>query len=74
MSTIDTSPARWIEQHVDGWILARIKGEEWVPEPVPPQPVLIKRKEVERRTGFSHVHIWRLEKIGKFPRRVRNFG
>jgi hypothetical protein len=64
-----------MEQQVDAWIHARIKGEEWVPpEDVPEHPVLIRRKEVERRTGFSHVHIWRLEKIGKFPRRVRNFG
>jgi predicted DNA-binding transcriptional regulator AlpA len=33
-------------------------------------PVLIPLKEVERRTGLSRVSIYKLEKAGRFPRRV----
>lgn len=31
---------------------------------------LIRWPEVAARVGFSAMHIWRLEKAGRFPRRV----
>ena len=31
----------------------------------------IRKTEVCARTGYSHVHLWRLERAGKFPRRVQ---
>jgi prophage regulatory protein len=37
----------------------------------PQQRVIIRHPEVERRTGYSRCQIWRLEKVGKFPARVR---
>jgi prophage regulatory protein len=31
---------------------------------------LIRRSELQRKVSFSMVHIWRLEKEGKFPKRI----
>jgi predicted DNA-binding transcriptional regulator AlpA len=33
--------------------------------------VIIRRREVERRTGYHSVSIWRMEKRGQFPSRVQ---
>ena len=33
--------------------------------------MLIRIREVRRRTGFSRSTIWRLERRGEFPRRVK---
>ena len=33
--------------------------------------VLIRRAELRRRVPYSDVHIWRLERDGKFPHRVQ---
>ena len=31
----------------------------------------LRLPEIPRRVPYSEAHIWRLEKAGKFPRRVR---
>jgi predicted DNA-binding transcriptional regulator AlpA len=65
-------PVAWVEAEIDAWIRARIKGAPYQPPPLGEQPVvLIRKPEVLRRTGLSHVGIWRLEKQGKFPKRVQ---
>jgi predicted DNA-binding transcriptional regulator AlpA len=61
----------WIEEAVNDWIHARIKGQSWVPGPAPRWPTIIRRQELLRRVGLSYVRIWQLEKEGKFPKRVR---
>ena len=61
----------WIESQVDEWVHARIRGEEWTPGPVPPHPSIIRKAQVFRRTGPSHVSIWKMERAGRFPRRIR---
>ena len=65
----------FLEHEVENWIRQRVRvaGGQAVAEQVPPPDFLriIPVKEVERRVGFSRVHIWRLEKAGKFPSRVR---
>ncbi len=65
----------FLEHEVENWILQRVRvaGGEPVGEPVPAPEYLriIPVKEVERRVGFSRVHLWRLERQGKFPSRVR---
>jgi prophage regulatory protein len=32
---------------------------------------IIRRAELQRRVPFSMVHIWRLERQGKFPTRIK---
>ena len=32
---------------------------------------LIRLPEVRSRVGYSPMHLWRLEKAGRFPRRVK---
>lgn len=32
---------------------------------------LLRQEEVERRTGLSRTTIWRRERAGRFPRRVK---
>ena len=42
--------------------------------PTAPQPVerhIMRRDEVERRTGFKRAHIYNLMKEGKFPKAKR---
>jgi predicted DNA-binding transcriptional regulator AlpA len=62
-------PVGWCEEHVNDWIVARIKGQPWVPGPLPKFPTVIRKRELVRRVGLSHVRIWQLEREGKFPRR-----
>lgn len=31
---------------------------------------LLKSKDVQRLTGYSRTSLWRLEKLGKFPKRI----
>ena len=33
--------------------------------------IIIRRAELQRRVPFSMVHIWRLERDGKFPTRIQ---
>jgi predicted DNA-binding transcriptional regulator AlpA len=61
----------WIEEAVNDWIHARIKGQPWVPREMPRYPAIIRRQELLRRVGLSHVRIWQLEREGKFPARIR---
>lgn len=60
----------WVEQEVDAWIKAKIRGVDWQPAEHD-QPNLIRKREVLRRAGFSHFTIWNLERQGKFPCRLR---
>lgn len=32
---------------------------------------MLRAAEVVERVGYSKMHIWRLEKAGQFPRRVK---
>ncbi len=32
---------------------------------------VIRLPEVQSRVGYSPMHIWRLEKAGRFPRRIK---
>jgi len=32
---------------------------------------IIRRAEVRSRSGYSDMHIYRLEKVGKFPKRIQ---
>lgn len=65
----------FLEHEVENWIRQRVRvanGEPVAtPVPAPEYLRIIPVKEVERRVGFSRVHIWRLERKGKFPSRVR---
>jgi hypothetical protein len=64
------SPAFWVEEYVNSWIIARIKNQPWVQPVVPANPTLIRKPEVMRRTGMSNVFLWHMEKDGKFPKRL----
>jgi len=35
------------------------------------QQRLIRAAEVQRRVDYSAMHLWRLEKAGKFPKRIK---
>jgi predicted DNA-binding transcriptional regulator AlpA len=67
----DQHPAVWIEQEVYQWVHCQIRGEPWHPGPVPERPVLIRKAKVLEITGLSHPTIWKKEKKGTFPLRVR---
>lgn len=66
--TVKTA-AGYVESEVSRWIHARIKGEQWMPEPAPEHPRIIRLKEAQVRTGLSNFVLWTLEKQGRFPRR-----
>jgi predicted DNA-binding transcriptional regulator AlpA len=68
---VSCRPAFWIEQEVDAWCHAAIKGVRWTPTGPPEKPNFIRKREVLRRTGLSHFSIWSMEKKGRFPKRVR---
>lgn len=40
-------------------------------QPTPAPRLILRREEVERRTGFKRAHIYNLMKVGKFPRARR---
>lgn len=65
--------AGYFEHEVSNWIRARVRegGPAFPPLPVPDCPVILSIREVTRRVGFSRIHLWRLERAGKFPRRIR---
>ena len=62
------SHVRFLEHEVTNWIRGKIGGQLLAD---PEHPRLITVRETEQRTGLSRVHRWRLEKQGRFPRRVR---
>jgi predicted DNA-binding transcriptional regulator AlpA len=75
------SPVGWIEAEIDYYIVNQIRAARRLPPlppPLPPEPgdhpKIIRVKEVERRTGMGRVVIWKLEKRGVFPRRVKLAG
>jgi predicted DNA-binding transcriptional regulator AlpA len=75
MSVYGGSRVGFLEHEVENWIRRRVRvtsaDQVAAPVPVPEHLRIIPVKEAERRTGFSRVHLWRLEKQGKFPSRVR---
>jgi len=66
----DSRAVFWVQQQVDDWIHAQIRGEDWQPVE-PAQPVLIRKREVLRRVGLSYFSVWKMETAGRFPARVR---
>ena len=67
-------PVGWLEHEIDEWIFTRLRRGGGSARPVPEPPahfVILREKEVHRRTGLSRVHRWRLESEGRFPRRVQ---
>ena len=69
----DGKRAFWPEHQIDHWIHCRIRGADPTAVPVeePEHPRLIPQREVLRRVGLSRVTVWRLEKNGAFPARIR---
>jgi predicted DNA-binding transcriptional regulator AlpA len=69
------SPCGWDDRLVTDWILNRIRrSNNATPRPesdTPPR--IIRWAEVHTRTGLSRTAIWRLERDGKFPPRIRLF-
>jgi hypothetical protein len=61
-------PRGYIENDINDWIVAHLKGEAWVQAPRPQFPVVIRKREVMRRTGLSYPTIWSREKKGTFPK------
>jgi hypothetical protein len=62
------APRGYIENDINDWIVAYIKGVPWVQGPRPRFPVIIRKREVMRRTGLSYPTIWAREKKGTFPK------
>jgi predicted DNA-binding transcriptional regulator AlpA len=67
-------PIGWIEQEIDHYVLNMIRVARGLPRLPPPElpahPSILREKEVDRRTGIGRVQRWRLEKAGRFPKRV----
>jgi predicted DNA-binding transcriptional regulator AlpA len=65
----------FLEHEIANWIRARVRADTGEPVGTPlPEPEnlrIISVNETASRVGFSRVQIWRLEKQGRFPRRVR---
>ena len=65
----------YFEHEVSNWLRTRVRANtgEAAAEalPMPEHPRIISVREAEERTGFSRVHLWRLEQAGRFPQRVR---
>lgn len=56
------------EHEFDSWLRQRAG----LPAAAPPTELKITRiAEIVRRTGYSRVHIWRMQQDGKFPPMVR---
>jgi predicted DNA-binding transcriptional regulator AlpA len=65
----------FFEHEISNWIRGRLRASTGEPAAaplsVPDHPRLLTMREVEGRVGFSRVHLWRMEKAGRFPKRVR---
>jgi len=65
----------YFEHEVSNWIRGRVRqstGEPAAPPlPMPDTPRIITVREAQQRTGLSRMQLWRLEKRGQFPQRVR---
>jgi predicted DNA-binding transcriptional regulator AlpA len=71
-------PIGWVEAEIDAFVLNMIRAARGQP-PLPPpdpadHPAIIREREVLRRTGISRVSRWKMEKAGRFPRRVQLHG
>jgi predicted DNA-binding transcriptional regulator AlpA len=77
MSIYGSARVAYLEHEVENWIRSRVRADtgERVAAPVTSPPLeqmrFITVAETVRRIGFTREHLWRLEKAGKFPRRVR---
>lgn len=69
----DGTSAGYFEHEVSNWVRSRVRGggPALPPLPVPDCPTILTVREVSRRVGFSRIHLWRLERAGKFPKRIR---
>jgi predicted DNA-binding transcriptional regulator AlpA len=69
------SRVAFYEHEISNWIRGRVRANTGEPAaaplPVPDHPRLLTVREVEERVGFNRIHIWRLEREGRFPSRVR---
>jgi predicted DNA-binding transcriptional regulator AlpA len=65
----------YLEHEVENWLRERVRVASGQPvaAPMPPPDFLkvITVKEVERRVGVSRVCLWRWERDGKFPSRIK---
>ena len=65
----------FLEYEVENWLRERVRvssGQQvGAPMPAPDFLKIITVKEVERRVGVSRVCLWRWERDGKFPSRIR---
>jgi predicted DNA-binding transcriptional regulator AlpA len=65
----------YLEHEIENWLRERVRVASGQPvaAPMPPPDFLkvITVKEVERRIGVSRVCLWRWERDGKFPSRIR---
>jgi predicted DNA-binding transcriptional regulator AlpA len=65
----------YLEHEVENWLRERVRVASGQPvaAPMPPPDFLkvITVKEVERRVGVSRVCLWRWERDGRFPSRIR---
>ncbi len=67
-------PIGWLEHEIDHHNQNLIRAGRGLPPLPPPEmpshPVILREAEVKRRTGISRVMRWKLERAGRFPRRV----
>jgi len=65
----------YVEAEVDRWLRERVRAASGRPiaeqAPEPTHISIITVKEVQRRTGLSRMTLWRMERDGRFPERVR---
>jgi predicted DNA-binding transcriptional regulator AlpA len=66
-----SGPVAWDESQVTDFIHCCIKKMPYTAAPLPERPTLIRKREVMRRVGLSYPTIWKMEKQGRFPQRVR---
>ena len=65
--------AYYLEHEINAWIRCQLEGRQWVPVPVPHgEPLrLLTRRVVLDRVGVCSVTLFRMERLGRFPRGVR---
>ena len=75
------APHGWLEHEVDHYLINSVRvsrGLPPLPEPAPPglgdHVAILREPEVHRRTGISRVMRWKMERDGRFPRRIKLAG